>query len=45
MMVEGGATVTGDSQVLDLSDRVNDSAEIGWLGRRQWLVKSASFIQ
>lgn len=35
--------VAGDRKVPGLGDRVNDSAEIGWLGR-QWLVKSTSSI-
>lgn len=45
MMIQGGATVAGDFRVSDLSDRMNESAEMGWLGRRQWPVKSASSIQ
>lgn len=32
VMVKGGAAIAGDPEVPGLGDRVNDSAEIGWLG-------------
>lgn len=45
VMIKGGATVAGDLRVPGLGDGMNDSAEMGWLGRRKWPVKSAGSIQ
>lgn len=45
MTIKKRATVAGDLRVSVLGDRMNDSAAMGWLGRRQWPVKSARSIQ